>query len=127
MGLGLASQEREDPPGGAAGAVQTPSIRKSFCTTTPKQRYFLKSVNYFQLFSDPAFFFSPANFTSVILSHQVNLEKALVPPSPAPPLSNHVRAPPHPRPFSVVNDILGNTIGTSDCVSLSECKKLKSS
>lgn len=54
----------------------------------------------------------------MILSHQVNLQKALVPLPAHAPLSNHVRAPSNPHPFSVVEDVLGNTIGTSDCVSL---------
>ena len=59
-----------------------------------KQRYFLKSINYFQLFSDDPTFFPPHNFMLVILSHQVNLMKALVPPPSQAPLSNHVCAPP---------------------------------
>lgn len=59
-----------------------------------KQRYFLKSINYFQLFSDDPIFFFPHNFMLVILSHQVNLMKALVPPPSQAPLSNHVCAPP---------------------------------
>ena len=59
-----------------------------------KQRYFLKSINYFQLFSGDPIFFSPHNFMLVILSHQVNLMKALVPPPSQAPLSNHVCAPP---------------------------------
>ena len=60
-----------------------------------KQRYFLKSINYFQLFSDDPTFFPPHNFMLVILSHQVNLMKALVPPpSQAPALSEKPAAPP---------------------------------
>ena len=60
---------------------------------------------------------------SVILSHQVNLEKALVPLPPRPPsVTTCVRPPPS---FLSSYDVLGNTIDTPDCVSLFECKKLK--
>lgn len=59
----------------------------------------------------------------MILSHQVNLEKALVPLPPRPPsVTTCVRPPPS---FLSSYDVLGNTIDTPDCVSLFECKKLK--
>ena len=103
-GLELASWETEGPVGLEAPrptgqCVQSHSDSKHqevILYNHLKPRYFLKSINYFQLFSDdPTFFFFFAhNFMSVILSHQVNLMKALVPPPSQAPLSNHVCAPP---------------------------------
>lgn len=100
MGLGLTSQETEGLAGLEAlrptrqhvqGHLE-PKHQEIVLYNHLKQRYFLRSINYFQFSSDPSF--SPHNFTSVILIHQVNLEKALVPPPSYAPLSNHVCAPP---------------------------------
>lgn len=52
----LRGWRRPDPLGSASGTIQVPSI---ILYNHLKQRYFLKSINYFQLFSDdPTFFFS---------------------------------------------------------------------
>lgn len=59
-GRGRASQETEGPAGQRVQGHSDPEHQEIILYNHPKQRYFLKSLNYFQLFGDdPAFFFSP--------------------------------------------------------------------
>lgn len=101
-----------------------PRHQETILYNSPKQRYFLRRMKYFQLSSDPIFFFFsfPHNFPLVVHSHQVNLETPWCPIPPSLLLSDHVCAPPS---CLSSKDVLGNTIDTS--VSRFECKKLKSS
>lgn len=67
MGLGLTSQETEGPAGLEAlkptrqhvQGHSDPEHQEIILYKHLKQRYFLKSINYFQFSSDPTFFFSP--------------------------------------------------------------------
>lgn len=59
-GRGRASQETEGPAGQRVQGHSDPEHQEIILYNHLKQRYFLKSLNYFQLFGDdPAFFFSP--------------------------------------------------------------------